>query len=91
MGVWFTPTLTVGHLLFAVCMTLYIQVGLYFEERALLREHGEPYRDYMLRVPKLIPGWLPSAPARDLTALQGRNRLTAAGGPLLPRRRGRLG
>lgn len=60
MGVWLTPFMTVGHLLFALAMTAYIQVGLYFEEKALLREHGDTYRDYMLRVPRLIPGWLPN-------------------------------
>ncbi|MEM6990953.1 MAG: hypothetical protein AAF721_10660 [Myxococcota bacterium] len=56
VGVWFTPHMTVSHLLFAATMTLYIHVGLYFEERALLREFGDAYAEYMRRVPKLIPG-----------------------------------
>ncbi|MEN0061062.1 MAG: isoprenylcysteine carboxylmethyltransferase family protein [Myxococcota bacterium] len=59
IGVWVTPIMTVGHLVFALLMSLYIQVGLYFEERALVREYGDVYRDYMLRVPRLIPGWRP--------------------------------
>lgn len=68
IGVWITPHMTLGHLLFAAAMTLYIQVGLYFEERALLREHGQTYRDYMLRVPRLIPGLLPSPAAAEPVA-----------------------
>lgn len=56
IGVWVTPHMTASHLLFAAMMTLYIYVGLHFEERALLREFGGAYADYMRRVPKLIPG-----------------------------------
>jgi len=50
-----TPKMTVGHLLFAALMTAYVLVGLYFEERALLREFGDKYREYQQRVPMLIP------------------------------------
>lgn len=56
IGIWFTPQMTLSHLLFAVLMTVYIEVGLHFEERALLREFPETYADYMRRVPRLIPG-----------------------------------
>jgi protein-S-isoprenylcysteine O-methyltransferase Ste14 len=52
---WATPHMTVGHLLFAVGMTAYILIGLYFEERDLVRRFGDTYRAYQRRTPKLIP------------------------------------
>ena len=55
IGFWATPTMTLGHLLFATVMLIYILIGLYFEERDLLTTHGEAYRDYQKRIPKLIP------------------------------------
>lgn len=50
-----TPHMTAGHLLFAGSMTLYIVIGLLFEERALLRVFGDRYREYKTKVPMLIP------------------------------------
>jgi len=55
LGLWATPVMSVGHLLFALGFTLYILIGLYFEERDLLRILGAPYADYRKRVPMLIP------------------------------------
>jgi protein-S-isoprenylcysteine O-methyltransferase Ste14 len=53
---WATPTMTVGHLLFAAVTTAYILVALQLEERDLLREHGVSYQSYRERVPMLVPG-----------------------------------
>ncbi len=53
--VFSTPHMTAGHLLFASLMTVYILIGLYFEERSLVREFGPTYLAYKARVPMLIP------------------------------------
>ena len=58
--VFATPQMTIGHLVFAGAMSLYIVIGLYFEERALVREFGDTYRDYQRRTPMLIPGLVPA-------------------------------
>lgn len=56
---WAAPTMTLGHLLLAAGATVYILVGIWFEERDLRRILGDTYRDYAARVPALIPGLRP--------------------------------
>ena len=53
---WATPTMTVGHLLFALATTGYILIALQFEEHDLTAALGDHYREYRGRVPMLIPG-----------------------------------
>jgi protein-S-isoprenylcysteine O-methyltransferase Ste14 len=47
--------MTVGGLLFAGGLTLYILIGLRFEERSLRATFGVDYEAYALRVPALLP------------------------------------
>ena len=55
MVLWATPIMTTGHLLLASIWSVYIFIGIGYEERDLLEEFGDKYRDYMHRVPQLLP------------------------------------
>jgi protein-S-isoprenylcysteine O-methyltransferase Ste14 len=57
---WFTPHMTVGHLLFAVGMSIYIVLGVKHEERDLVQALGSDYIAYRRGTPAFIPG-LPGA------------------------------
>ncbi|HZD40108.1 MAG TPA: isoprenylcysteine carboxylmethyltransferase family protein [Terriglobales bacterium] len=53
---WATPTMTLGHLVFAVVTTIYILVAVkLFEERDLVGLFGDDYENYRKRVSMLIP------------------------------------
>jgi protein-S-isoprenylcysteine O-methyltransferase Ste14 len=52
---WAAPTMTVGHMIFAVATTLYILIGIWFEERDLVGYFGDSYVEYRRRVTMLIP------------------------------------
>lgn len=55
VGLWATPEMTLGRLLFTAGLSLYIVIGVHFEERALRREWGEIYEAYSRRVPSIVP------------------------------------
>lgn len=51
---WFTPTMTVTHLVFALIASVYILVAIQLEEYDLQKVHPE-YEQYKRKVPALLP------------------------------------
>jgi protein-S-isoprenylcysteine O-methyltransferase Ste14 len=52
---WATPTMTAGHLLFAIGTTGYILLAIRLEERDLVAALGDQYHDYRREVSMLLP------------------------------------
>jgi protein-S-isoprenylcysteine O-methyltransferase Ste14 len=52
---WCTPRMSVGHLFFAVMTTAYMLVAIQFEERDLIKAHGDTYERYRKHVSMLTP------------------------------------
>jgi protein-S-isoprenylcysteine O-methyltransferase Ste14 len=55
VGSWATPEMTLDHLLFTAMLTIYIVVGVSFEERDLRTNLGEIYAKYARRVKSVVP------------------------------------
>ena len=55
IGIWVTPAMTVDHLLFAAGSTVYVWIGVFFEERSLQRQWGRLYEVYRERVGTVVP------------------------------------
>ena len=57
IGSWATPTMTYGHLLFAIVISIYIYIAVkHFEEKDLVAEIGSDYIDYQKEVGMFFPG-----------------------------------
>lgn len=55
LGFWASPHMTAGHLLLAAGFTVYIFIGIHFEERDLVRHFGPQYATYQREVGMVIP------------------------------------
>jgi methanethiol S-methyltransferase len=53
---WLSPSMSLNSLIVYLALTLYILIGIIFEERKLLREFGDEYARYRSVTPMLIPG-----------------------------------
>jgi protein-S-isoprenylcysteine O-methyltransferase Ste14 len=53
---WLSPSMSLNSLVVYASLTVYILIGIFFEERKLLREFGQDYADYKSSTPMLIPG-----------------------------------
>jgi methanethiol S-methyltransferase len=59
---WACPSLSLDRMLFDILFTVWIAIGAVLEERDLVAEFGDTYRDYQRKVPMLLPwrlapGW----------------------------------
>lgn len=52
---WATPTMTLGHLLFAGVLTAYMALAALVEERDLIAHFGRQYEEYRRQVPMFVP------------------------------------
>jgi protein-S-isoprenylcysteine O-methyltransferase Ste14 len=53
---WLSPKMSLNTFILYAALTLYVLVGIIFEERKLLREFGQEYATYRSMTPMLIPG-----------------------------------
>jgi protein-S-isoprenylcysteine O-methyltransferase Ste14 len=68
MVFWSAPVMTVAHLVFAIATTAYILLAIQWEERDLVKLHGE-YQEYRQRVPMLVPS-ISRAPEQEKVAVR---------------------
>jgi protein-S-isoprenylcysteine O-methyltransferase Ste14 len=59
---WATPTMSAGHFLFALGMSVYILMAIPLEERDLEALHGESYRRWRESTPAFVPRVGPNRP-----------------------------
>ncbi len=58
---WLSPSMSLNSFIVYLALTVYILIGIKFEERKLMREFGQEYANYRSMTPMLVPG-KPNAP-----------------------------
>jgi len=56
LAVWATPDMSYSHLLLAIGFTIYLLIGIRYEERDLIENFGARYVEYRRTVGMIIPG-----------------------------------
>jgi protein-S-isoprenylcysteine O-methyltransferase Ste14 len=56
LALWLSSSVSMNTFVVYLALTVYILIGIYFEERKLLREFGQAYAEYQSTTPMLIPG-----------------------------------
>jgi protein-S-isoprenylcysteine O-methyltransferase Ste14 len=52
---WAAPTMSMGHLIFALATTIYMLIAIQLEEKDMEGVFGDTYKAYKSQVPMLIP------------------------------------
>ncbi len=55
IGFWATPSMSLGHLLFAAATTVYVFIGIFLEEHDTRQALGETYERYRRETSMLVP------------------------------------
>ncbi len=55
IGIWATPVMSMTKLVLSVGFTVYIFIGLWFEEKDLVKDIGEPYEAYRREAGMFLP------------------------------------
>lgn len=55
IGVWATPSMSVGHLLFAAATSVYVFIGIFLEEHDTRQALGERYERYRRETSMIVP------------------------------------
>lgn len=61
LAFWATPSMTVGHLLLSIALSIYMLIAIRYEEHDLTGVFGEDYRRYRSQVGMLLPRFRRSA------------------------------
>jgi protein-S-isoprenylcysteine O-methyltransferase Ste14 len=56
IALWATPDMTVGHLVLAIGLSIYLFIGASHEERDLVTSFGDSYVEYQSSVGMILPG-----------------------------------
>lgn len=52
---WCAPSMSLNRAVLSLLFSLYLYIGTFLEERRLVAEYGEAYRQYQRQVPRLFP------------------------------------